>query len=271
MLGDREARNIPLAELKPNPHQPRHHMDETACPEELAASSQAQRGATTRVGTAEPRLRSRRAGMRSGAAARAGRAHPAPARSLAETESMKLALLENIQRENLNAMEEAEAIRAIMAALGATHQELAEVLGKSRSTITNMLRPRQSDEPSKAYLELRKSSPWVMREPCSGACRAASLGAFNAAQKGLSVRASARSRAVDSWAASPRTAGAAPDSPQRSRKHGGSGLRGAHAALERNSAAKFHCAGEKGRIEIPFYSNAQLKGILERMGISAQL
>jgi len=57
-----------------------------------------------------------------------------------ETEALRIALLENIQREDLGPIEEAEAYRNLLESYGATQEELAEMLGKKRSSVTNMLR-----------------------------------------------------------------------------------------------------------------------------------
>jgi ParB family chromosome partitioning protein len=57
-----------------------------------------------------------------------------------ETEALKIAVLENIQREDLGPVEEAEAYRNLMNAYGATQEELSEMLGKSRSAVANMVR-----------------------------------------------------------------------------------------------------------------------------------
>jgi ParB family chromosome partitioning protein len=57
-----------------------------------------------------------------------------------ETEALRVALLENIQREDLGPVEEAEAYRNLLDSYGATQEELAEMLGKKRSSVTNMLR-----------------------------------------------------------------------------------------------------------------------------------
>ena len=57
-----------------------------------------------------------------------------------ETEALKVALLENIQREDLGPVEEAEAYRNLLESYGATQEELAEMLGKKRSTVANALR-----------------------------------------------------------------------------------------------------------------------------------
>ena len=273
MLGDREARMIRLAELTPNPHQPRHHMDETAL-EELSASIR-------HNGILQPVLVRRVEGgfelvageRRFRAAARAGlKEIPALVCSLEETESMKLALLENIQRENLNAMEEAEAYRSIMEAIDATHQELAEVLGKSRSTITNMLRLLQLEEPIRAHLESGELTMGHARALLAVEDLPARLRlARHAAQKGLSVRALEREvRRLVSLSSTP-------ESRRKRRDRKSDPDSSAVLAFEERmrhqlgSAAKIHRRGKKGRIEIPFYSDEELEGILERMGISAQL
>jgi ParB family chromosome partitioning protein len=65
---------------------------------------------------------------------------PALVCSYEETEALKVALLENIQREDLGPVEEAEAYRNLLESYGATQEELAEMLGKKRSTVTNLLR-----------------------------------------------------------------------------------------------------------------------------------
>lgn len=64
---------------------------------------------------------------------------PAIIRDFTDTEMMEIALLENLQRENLNAVEEATAYKKLQETLGLTQEELANRLGKSRSHITNML------------------------------------------------------------------------------------------------------------------------------------
>ncbi len=67
--------------------------------------------------------------------------------------TMALALVENIQRENLNALEEAVAINRLINECTLTHQEVAEALGKSRATVTNLLRLITLNPDVKQYLE----------------------------------------------------------------------------------------------------------------------
>ena len=64
---------------------------------------------------------------------------PAIIRDFSDNEMMEIALLENLQREDLNAIEEATAYKKLQETLGLTQEALAERLGKSRSHITNML------------------------------------------------------------------------------------------------------------------------------------
>jgi len=271
LLGEREAVMVPLARLRPNPHQPRHRMDEDAL-EELSASIR-------RNGVLQPVLVRRQgdeyeliAGeRRMRAAARAGLAEiPALVCTVDETESMKLALLENIQRENLNALEEAEAYRTIMEALGATHQELAEILGKSRSAVSNSLRLLQLDGTIREFLERGELTMGHARALLAVEEDEERLRlARHTAGKGLTVRAlehEAR-RLV-------RVGGAR--RKRRSRGPGGPDGRVVAELEDRlrhhlGAAARIHRRGQKGRIEIPFFSDEELEGLLERMGIDPRL
>lgn len=65
---------------------------------------------------------------------------PAVVRELSDDSAMAMALIENIQRENLNSIEEAEAVQRLLDECGMKHDEVAKVVGKSRSTISNLLR-----------------------------------------------------------------------------------------------------------------------------------
>lgn len=78
---------------------------------------------------------------------------PAIIREVTDQVTMALALVENIQRENLNALEEAVAIHRLITECSLTHQEVAEALGKSRVTITNLLRLITLNADVKQYLE----------------------------------------------------------------------------------------------------------------------
>jgi len=133
---------IPVERISRNPHQPRNHFDE-ADTAELAASIE-QHGVlqpivvrTTADGgyeliAGERRLR---------AARLAGLTHiPAVVRESADGQQLELALVENLQRQDLNAIEEAAAYRELIDRFELSHEEVARRVGKSRVAISNSLR-----------------------------------------------------------------------------------------------------------------------------------
>ena len=133
---------VPVAKVTANPFQPRKEFDEETL-EELAQSIR-QQGVITPITVrrmpddtyqliaGERRWRaSQRAGLKE---------IPAYVRAASDNQMMEMALVENIQRENLNAMEVALAYRSLIEECRLTHEELSEKMGKNRSTITNYLR-----------------------------------------------------------------------------------------------------------------------------------
>ena len=135
-----EIVEVNLDELRSNPYQPRKVFDEEAL-NELAASIREH-------GVFQPIIVKRSikgyeiiAGERRVKASRiAGKTTiPAIIREFNDSEMMEIALLENLQREDLNAIEEAMAYVKIMEAKNLTHESLAKVLGKSQSYVTNTI------------------------------------------------------------------------------------------------------------------------------------
>jgi ParB family chromosome partitioning protein len=135
------VRELPIDQISANPFQPRQRFDDEAI-RELAASIKA-------TGVLQPVLvRSHGDGYQLVAGERRLRAAglagleriPALIRDVSEREMMELALIENIQRENLSPIEEAKAFRALVETVGLTHDQLSERVGKQRSSITNSLR-----------------------------------------------------------------------------------------------------------------------------------
>jgi len=134
-------------EIRPNPKQPRVHFDEEAL-EELAAS-------VKRDGVQEPVIVRERDGhyelvsgeRRVRASVMADRTEiPAVVRDISDDDMLRLGLIENIQREDLNPIETAEAYQQLIDQFGWTQEELAEEVGKKRATVANMLRLLQLDE-----------------------------------------------------------------------------------------------------------------------------
>lgn len=135
-----EIQEIEISELRSNPYQPRKNFDEKAL-QELASSIKEH-------GVFQPIIVKKSikgyeiiAGERRVKASKLAGKETIPAiiRDFSDSEMMEIALLENLQRENLNAVEEAMAYRKLIEELTITQDQLAQRLGKSRSHITNML------------------------------------------------------------------------------------------------------------------------------------
>lgn len=135
---------IPVEKLHPNPNQPRRSFREDAL-EELAASVR-EKGIIQPIIVRESKEGSGTyeivAGERRWRAAQMARLHEVPVlvRDLDDSEVLELAIIENVQRADLNPVEEAQGYRQLMDRFGHTQEKLAEALGKSRSHIANLLR-----------------------------------------------------------------------------------------------------------------------------------
>ncbi|MCI0131337.1 MULTISPECIES: ParB/RepB/Spo0J family partition protein [unclassified Vagococcus] len=136
------VQDIPLAELRPNPYQPRKTFDEKAL-EELASSIK-QSGVFQPIIVRQSSVKGYEiiAGERRFRASKLAGKETIPAiiREFDEERMMQIAVLENLQREDLNPLEEAEAYEMLMKNLDLTQVELSEKLGKSRPYIANYLR-----------------------------------------------------------------------------------------------------------------------------------
>ena len=135
-------RTLPLSEIRPHPGQPRRWFDEEAL-DDLARSI-AQRGVIQPV-IVRPRKGGGYelvAGERRWRAAQRARLHEIPAiiRDLSDPDTFALALIENIQREDLNPVEEAEAYQRLVGDQGYSPVEVARMVDKSRSHIANLMR-----------------------------------------------------------------------------------------------------------------------------------
>jgi ParB family transcriptional regulator, chromosome partitioning protein len=140
--GEDEIVNVPVHDIQPNPFQPRHEFR----PEELQelAASIREHGVlqpilVRRVGEGAFELV---AGERRWRACQSieRKTIPAVVREADDTQMLEFALIENVQRENLNSIEVARGYAALMDRLGLTQQEAAHRLGKSRSGVANTLR-----------------------------------------------------------------------------------------------------------------------------------
>ena len=139
---DETLRNIAIDEVQPGKYQPRSHIAQEALVE-LADSIRSQ-GVMQPilVRPIGPNRYEIVAGERRWRAARmAGlTAVPALVKDIPDQQALAAALIENIQREDLNALEEAQGIQRLVREFGLTHQAIAETLGRSRTAVTNLLR-----------------------------------------------------------------------------------------------------------------------------------
>ncbi|HEX2098277.1 MAG TPA: ParB/RepB/Spo0J family partition protein [Rubrobacteraceae bacterium] len=147
-VGGLRFEEVPVSAIRPNAHQPRRNFSEESI-KELAASIR-------ELGILQPLvIRSTENGFELIAGERRLRAAkeagldrvPVLIRQAAASESMEMALVENLQREDLNPLETAAAYQALMDSFGLTKDQLAHRLGKSRAAVTNTLRLTRLPEP----------------------------------------------------------------------------------------------------------------------------
>ena len=153
-LGGLKFEELPTSAIRPNTRQPRRSFPEAGI-QELAASIR-------ELGILQPLVvRSTESGFELIAGGRRLRAAkeagldrvPVLIRQAGENESMELALVENLQREDLNPLETAAAYQALMEGFGLSKEQLANRLGKSRAAVTNTLRLAHLPERIRVLLE----------------------------------------------------------------------------------------------------------------------
>lgn len=141
LVSGRTISHIPLSSIKPNPYQPRHHFDQTSL-DSLANSIK-------QHGLAQPIIVRKKddyyeliAGERRYRASLIAQQEfiPAIIKNVSDKDALQLALIENIEREDLNCIEIAKGYLRLIDEFELTHQALSEIFGKSRSAITNTIR-----------------------------------------------------------------------------------------------------------------------------------
>jgi ParB family chromosome partitioning protein len=158
-------RFIRIKDIKPNPYQPRAKIEESEIKELVASVKE--------KGIIEPLIVKRKnnqfilaAGERRLRAAQVAGLDEVPAiiRDLTDQELLEIGLIENLHREDLNPIEEARGYEQLNRDFGLTHEQIAQLVGKDRSTITNTLRLLSLPKKVKDYLQTGKLN--------SGHCRA---------------------------------------------------------------------------------------------------
>ncbi|WP_196139801.1 ParB/RepB/Spo0J family partition protein [Aliikangiella sp. G2MR2-5] len=150
-----ELQKLPVELLQPGQYQPRKIMTDEAL-EELASSIKAQGVIQPVVVRAVSRDKYEIiAGERRWRASQIAQLAEIPClvKDIPDEAAIAMALIENIQREDLNAMEEAVALQRLMEEFSLTHQQTADAVGKSRTTVTNLLRLLTLTEPCRVMLE----------------------------------------------------------------------------------------------------------------------
>ena len=249
---------VDIDRVRPNPRQPREHFDEEAL--ESMASSLRDRGMlqpliVRREGDGYQLIAGER---RWRAAQRAGwHRVPVVVREATTLEALELALIENVQREDLNPLEEARAYEFLASEAGLTQEQVAERVGRERSTVANYLRLLALPERVQELLVTGSLSMGHARALLGLKAPAAQIRMAEAiAAQGLSVRQTeGRVRAARREASKPGKTGVQdPDTVA------------AQERLTRALGAPVKIRGkEKGRIEVRFSSLEELDRLYEQL------
>lgn len=183
--------SVPIEQISANPDQPRRRFDSEQL-QQLADSLKSRGVLQPLIVRSHPTDEGRYqiiAGERRWRAAQMAQLHELPVivREMTDTEVLEIALIENIQRADLNAIEEAASFRQLMERFGHTQEKLAEALNKSRSYIANALRLMTLPESVQDLVKSGKISAGHARTLIT-ATNPAEL-ARKVVEKGLSVRA----------------------------------------------------------------------------------
>ena len=260
--------SIPIEHLTPHPNQPRQHFDEAEI-ESLAASIREKGivqplvvrpgpggddGPTYQIVAGERRWR---------AAQRAGLHElPAVVRHLSEAESIEIALVENLQRRDLNPLEEASAYRRLIREIGHRQEDVATALGKSRSHVANTVRLLDLPEKVKALVTDGTLSAGHGRALLAAADPATLVDTV--VRLGLTVR---QTEALVRRAGEARSRQARPRAPDPNVKALQDNLGRALGLKVSIDPAK---RGAGGRLTIAYKEPEQLDGLIERLRNSPQ-
>ncbi len=269
-IGSAEDRDeIAIDSIEPSSMQPRTRFDEARL-QELAKSIEAN-------GVVQPLLVRRKGGnyeliageRRWRAAQLAGLTHvPVVVRSVPDEKVLELALIENIQREDLNPIEEAQAYKKLIDSIGLTQETLAARVGRDRSYITNYLRLLRLPQGIQLLIEEGKLSTGHARTLLGTSDSDSQLRiARRIIERGLSVRETERLvRELQGSGSKPRVTKARENDPN---------VRAAETKLRRHLGTQVHITqnqnGQSGRIEIEFYNPADLERLFRLLVPAARL
>ena len=260
-----DLRQLRVGQIRKGRYQPRTRMDEASL-EELAASISSQ-------GIVQPLLVRETAGggyeliageRRWRAAQLAGLTEvPAVVRRVPDEAALAVGLIENIQRENLNPIEEAAGIQRLLDEFGLTHQQAAEAVGRSRVAVSNLLRLLKLDPSVREHLESGRIEAGHARALLGLPKGQQVVAAQAVMQRRLSVR-QAEELVRRMLEPSGKTASKKP----KNKKGRSRDIQRLEEALSEKLAAPVHLEsrdGKSGRLVIEYSSLDELDGIIERL------
>jgi ParB family chromosome partitioning protein len=254
---------IPIEKIAPNPSQPRSEIDDESLGEMVLS--------ITEHGIIQPLILTRDedsdnytliAGERRLRAARlAGlRSVPAVVRQASEQERLELALIENIQRENLNAIEEAHAYESLQEEFGLSQDQVAERVGKSRVAVTNTLR----------LLKLPSSIQDALQEGLLSEGHARALLGLSTSQAQLAVMESIKKNGLNVRQTEElvrNLSGRKPESPPPSKPPKSAAVKAIEDRLRSRLGTKvvLNHSGKSGTIIIHYYSEEELDHLINSL------
>ncbi len=263
-------RTLPIDRLQPGKYQPRTGMDPeklTELAESIKAQGLIQPIVVREIGAGkdgQPRYEIIAGERRWRAATQAGLADvPVVLREVDDRAVIAMALIENIQREDLNPLEEAQALSRLIDEFALTHQQAAEAVGRSRAAVSNLLRLLELPDGIRQLLESKQLEMGHARALLTLAPQAALALAREAAAEGWSVReVERRAQQLAKGQIPAKKAGKAPA------KKSDADI----ASLERELSDSLgtrvqvqHGRGGRGKLVIAYHGLDALDGILERL------
>ena len=256
-------RQLPIEKLQPGRYQPRSHFDADALAE-LAESIKAQgviqpvvvrplSGGKFEIIAGERRWRAaQQAGLRD---------IPCVVRETDDNAALAMALIENIQREDLNPLEEATALKRLVDEFDLTHQQAADAVGRSRAAVSNLLRLLELPEVIRKLVDQRQLEMGHARALLTLPQAQAEALAREAAAGGWSVREVERRAA----ALLKEPAGSATKATPATRDPNIDALERELAELLNTPVSVQHGRGGRGKLVLSYHSLDELDGILERL------
>lgn len=262
-----DLQRVPISRIRPNPFQPRREIDPAELGEleqSLKASGLLQPITVRRRGDAYELIAGER---RFRAASNLGWSEiSAIVRDYDDRTMLVLALVENLQRANLNAVEEARGYRQLIQDFKLTQQEVADAVGKDRTTVTNLLRILTLPDPVQRMVESgRLSSGHARALLALGPGYSAQQFADRAVETGMSVRALEQLvRATSAASGTPKAqSGTSRTQPSPLASPAAKAVEDALRRYLQTDVRMQLSAQDKGTIELKFYSSDDLDRLLD--------